>query len=81
LRWNKCPVCGGTCVQFRRNTHIDGVAATSRAIRSGDYPLARPLSLVTKGNPAGLAKLFIEYAASSQVSDLVIAHDFVPYLD
>jgi phosphate transport system substrate-binding protein len=60
---------------------IDGVPATSRAIHNGDYPLARPLSLVTKSNPAGLAKLFIEYAASSQVSDLVIAHDFVPYLD
>lgn len=60
---------------------IDGVAASSRAIRSGDYPLARPLTLVTKGTPAGLTKLFIEYAASSQVSDLVVAHDFVPYLD
>ncbi|HEY0588157.1 MAG TPA: phosphate ABC transporter substrate-binding protein [Pseudoduganella sp.] len=60
---------------------IDGVAASSRTIRSGDYPIARPLTLVTKGIPAGLAKLFIEYAASSQVSDLVAANDFVPYLD
>lgn len=60
---------------------VEGVPATSRAIRSGDYPIARPLTLVTKGTPSGLTKRFIDFAASSQVSDLVIAHDFVPYLD
>ncbi len=60
---------------------IEGIPATSRSIRSGDYPIARPLTLVTKGTPSGLTKLFIEFAASSQVSDLVVAHDFVPYLD
>ena len=58
-----------------------GVAATSRNIRNGNFPIARPLTLVTRARPAGLAKLFIEYCASSQVTDIVIAHDFVPYLD
>lgn len=60
---------------------IEGIPATSRAIRSGDYPISRPLTLVSKGTPSGLTKLFFEFAASSQVSDLVVAHDFVPYLD
>lgn len=60
---------------------VEGVAASSRSIRSGDYPIARPLTLVTKSIPSGLAKGFIEYAASAHVADLVVAHDFVPYLD
>lgn len=60
---------------------VEGIAATSRAIRSGDYPIARALTLVTRGTPSGLVKRFIEFAASAQVSDLVVAHDFVPYLD
>ena len=60
---------------------IDGSSASSQSIRHGDYPIARPLTLVTRGAPSGLARLFIEYAASSQVSDLILAHDFVPYLD
>ncbi len=58
-----------------------GVEASSRNIRNGNFPISRPLTLVTRGEPAGLAKSFIEYCVSSQVTDLVIAHDFVPYLD
>lgn len=60
---------------------IEGVAASRDAIGQGAYPIARPLTLVSKGVPAGLTKLFIEYASSSLVSDLVVAHDFAPYLD
>lgn len=60
---------------------VDGVAASSRSIRDGNFPISRALSLVVKGMPTGLAKAFIEYAVSSQVTDLVVAHDFVPYLD
>jgi phosphate transport system substrate-binding protein len=58
-----------------------GVAATSRNIRNGNFPISRPLTLVTRNRPTGLAKAFIEYCVSSQVTDIVIAHDFVPYLD
>ena len=57
------------------------MAATSRNIRNGNFPISRPLTLVTRGQPTGLTKVFIEYCVSSQVTDLVIAHDFVPYLD
>jgi phosphate transport system substrate-binding protein len=57
------------------------VAATSRNIRNGNFPISRPLTLVTRNRPTGLAKAFIEYCVSSQVTDLIIAHDFVPYLD
>lgn len=60
---------------------IANVVATSKNIRDGNYPLSRPLTLVTKSLPRGLVKVFIEYALSSQVTDLIRAHDFVPYLD
>jgi phosphate transport system substrate-binding protein len=60
---------------------VDGVAATQKNIRSGNFPLSRPLLLVTGELPAGLAKEFIRFSLSSQVTDLVTRHDFVPYLD
>lgn len=60
---------------------IGGVVASSKSIRSGDYPISRPLTLVTRAMPAGLAKQFIDYALSAEVTDLIVAHDFVPYLD
>lgn len=60
---------------------VAGVAATSRNILTGNYPIARPLSLVTRGRPAGLAAAFIDFCVSSRVTDIVVAHDFAPYLD
>ncbi len=41
---------------------IDGVAPTKENIMSGKYPFYRPLYLVTKGEPAGEVKKFIEFA-------------------
>lgn len=60
---------------------VAGVPASSRNIRNGDYPIARALTLVTRAGRTGLAKTFLEFCVSSQITDLVIAHDFVPYLD
>ncbi len=54
-----------------------GVAATVEAVRSGQFPLARPLNLVTRGAPTDLAKRFLAFAQSSAVSDLVEAQFFV----
>lgn len=58
-----------------------GVPASRSSIEKGDYPLARPLTLVTRGLPQGLARAFIDYARSPAVRDLIEQHDFVPYLD
>jgi phosphate transport system substrate-binding protein len=60
---------------------VDGVAATQKNIRSGNFPISRPLLLVTRDLPAGLAKEFIRFSLSAQVTDIVTGHDFVPYLD
>ncbi len=60
---------------------VAGVEATSQNVRHGSFPISRPLTLVTRGLPNGLVKKFVEFSLSSQVTDLVIAHDFIPYLD
>lgn len=57
---------------------IGGAAATIESVRSGQFPLSRPLNLVTKDPPAGLAKAFIQFARSEDVNDLIEAQFFVP---
>ncbi len=57
---------------------LNGVEATTEAVRNGRFPLARPLNLVTRGEATGLPKAFIEFATSPQVFDLVKALYFVP---
>jgi phosphate transport system substrate-binding protein len=57
---------------------LEGIAATVANVRNGVFPLSRPLNLVTKGAPVGLARDFIEFARSKQIHDLVEAQYFVP---
>lgn len=57
---------------------VGGVAATSANVANGTFPLSRPLNLVTKTPPEGLAKEFIDFARSAEVHDLVRGQSFVP---
>ena len=56
----------------------DGVAPTMEAIRSGTFPITRPLLLITKGKPAEAAAELIRFAQSDEVHDLIEAQYFVP---
>ena len=56
----------------------DGVAPTMEAIRSGKFPITRPLLLITKGQPAESAAELIRFAQSDEVHDLIEAQYFVP---
>ena len=56
---------------------LEGVAATIRNVSSGDFPLSRPLNLVTKERPTGTAADFIEFARSPKVSDIIQKQAFV----
>ncbi len=56
----------------------NGIEATVEQVQQGKFPLIRPLNLVAKTAPEGLAKQFIEFAQSSAVSDLIADHYFVP---
>ncbi|MDN5882071.1 MAG: phosphate ABC transporter substrate-binding protein [Nitrosospira sp.] len=57
---------------------LDGITASAASVRNGAFPLSRPLNLVTRAAPKGLARDFIEFARSEQVHDLVEAQYFVP---
>ncbi|WP_414572931.1 phosphate ABC transporter substrate-binding protein [Nostoc sp. CCY 9925] len=57
---------------------LNGIAATTENVKNGTFPLSRPLNLVTKTQPQGLDKAFIEFAQSPQVYDIVKKQDFVP---
>jgi phosphate transport system substrate-binding protein len=57
---------------------LGGVEASSAAVRRGEFPLARPLLLVTTAEASGLAMAFIDYARSGAVRELIEAYSFVP---
>jgi phosphate transport system substrate-binding protein len=57
---------------------LAGVAASMESVVSGDFPLARPLNLVTRAEPEGLVKQFLAFARSAGVQQLVEEQYFVP---
>lgn len=57
------------------------IMPTNRNIVTGNYPITRPLILVTKEFPSGLVKTFIDFCLSSAVVDIIELYDFVPYED
>jgi len=74
---------GAAEYEFRRGAPLrllalDGVAASVDNVRNGNFPLSRPLNLVTADVPQGLARQFITFAQSVQVHDLIEAQYFVP---
>jgi len=60
---------------------LNGVAASVANVQNKTFPLARPLNLVTKTTPTGLAKQFIEFCRSSAVHDTIQEQYFVPIVD
>ena len=60
---------------------VDGVEPTADAVKSGTYPMARPLYLVTNGPPAGAAKRFVDYVLSAEGQQLVTRHGYLTLAD
>ncbi len=58
---------------------LNSVLPSPQTILAGRFPLARPLTLVTKPSPRGLTKTFIEFAQSSDVYDLITNQYFIPH--
>ena len=56
---------------------VDGVKATLENVRSGAYPVARPLNLITREPAAGLAGEFIDYVRSPAAAGIIAAQYFV----
>ncbi|XZE51794.1 phosphate ABC transporter substrate-binding protein [Planctomycetaceae bacterium SH139] len=57
---------------------LAGVPASTARVASGEFPMSRPLNLVTKSPPSPLAEAFIRFCQSPQVHDLVESQYFVP---
>jgi phosphate transport system substrate-binding protein len=57
--------------------NVDDVAPTVSSISAGHYPLAKPLTLVTKGEPQGDLARFIDLAKSQQ-GRTILQKSFVP---
>lgn len=57
---------------------MQGIPANLASVQAGEFPLSRPLHLVTKRQPTGLARELIDYASSPAVHDLVRELYFVP---
>jgi phosphate transport system substrate-binding protein len=55
---------------------VDGVEPTAANVASGEFEVTRPLLIVSKGEPTGLAAAFLEYATSPAVQDLIKAQGF-----
>lgn len=60
-------------------TAADAYALPSEdAVRSGAYPISRPLFLYSRGEPAGVVKTFLDFVLSPEGQDVVRQIDFVP---
>ncbi|KAF3891346.1 phosphate ABC transporter substrate-binding protein [Tolypothrix bouteillei VB521301] len=67
-------VAGGSSIKL---LPVGGVTATTANVQNSTFPISRPLNFVTKTEPQGLAKEFINFAQSQQVSDIVKKQNFV----
>jgi phosphate binding protein len=52
--------------------------ATPASVRSGAYPVARPLLLYTRGEPQGELRRLLQFALAGDGRKLVAAHEFIP---
>lgn len=57
---------------------VGGVLANTDNLAKGSFPLSRPLIYVTKDEPVGLVKEFIDFSRSVEVHDIIKEQYFVP---
>ena len=57
---------------------VDGVAPTPEKIAAGEYPISRPLNLITNGVPMGEAAEFIDFMLGAEGQKLVASHGYLP---
>jgi phosphate transport system substrate-binding protein len=55
----------------------DSVEASVANAMSGEYPAVRPLNMVTKAEPTGLAKAFLDFSFGDE-GQAIVAEEYVP---
>jgi phosphate transport system substrate-binding protein len=56
---------------------IDGVEATEANAASGAYPIVRPLNLLTKGEPTGVVKDWLDFILSDEGQAIVVEEGYI----
>jgi phosphate transport system substrate-binding protein len=56
---------------------IDGVPATQETAKDGTYPIVRPLYFLTKEQPTGLVKDFIDFCQSAEGQQIVEDNGYI----
>ena len=56
---------------------IDGVEATEANAASGAYPIVRPLNLLTKGEPSGVVKAWLDFILSDEGQKIVVEEGYI----
>ncbi len=57
---------------------INGIENTPETVMTGQYPITRPLNLITYGEPRGDATLFIEFLRGNRGQEIVREVGFLP---
>ena len=73
-------VSTGSLVDTVKAVNVDGVEATAENIKNGNYTVARPFQIATKGEPEGVAKDFIEFILSAEGQE-VVGDSYIPVID
>ena len=61
-----------------RDDRSPAVSPTIETVRSGAYPISRPLYFFTRGGPSGTVKDILDFVLSPEGQEIVRATDFVP---
>jgi phosphate transport system substrate-binding protein len=57
---------------------VHGTACTTEEVVAGRYPIVRPVYLLTKGEPAGACKTFIDYVCSAEGQKTIKESGLIP---
>lgn len=56
---------------------IDGVEPTEANAASGAYPIVRPLNMLTKDEPSGLVKSWLDFILSGEGQEIVTDEGYI----
>jgi phosphate transport system substrate-binding protein len=56
---------------------IDNIAASAENAKNGTYPVVRPLYFLTKNQPVGLVKSFLDFCQSPEVQTIITKEGYI----
>ena len=60
-----------------KSLRVDGVEATGQSVARGEYRLVRPFLFLTRGDPEGEVKAFVEFVLSPRAQELLASEGLV----